>query len=113
MKVLIAGSRGIVDQVTVDTAIQESGFTISEVVSGGARGVDSLGEAWAKAQGIPVKRFLPDWKTYGKAAGPIRNSDMVAYAEAVIAIWDGVSPGTGDTIRKAQTSGKPVYIKYA
>jgi len=110
MKVLIAGSRSITDYETVKTAIKKSGFFIHELVSGGAAGVDKLGEKWANENLIPVKRFLPDWKTHGKKAGPIRNSEMVKVAEAAIIIWDGSSRGTKDTLDKIQKAGKQVFI---
>lgn len=83
---------------------------ITEVVSGGCKGPDTFGEDWATAQGIPVKRFPADWATHGRAAGPIRNSEMIEYADQVIAVWDGKSKGTGDTVRKARRAGLPVHV---
>jgi predicted Rossmann fold nucleotide-binding protein DprA/Smf involved in DNA uptake len=67
MKVIVAGSRDITDYVWVLRAISEAKFKITEIVSGGAKGVDSLGEMYAKENGIPLKVFPADWKTYGKA----------------------------------------------
>lgn len=87
-----------------------SGFEVSEVVSGGARGVDAAGEVWAKGYRIPVRRFPANWKTHGGAAGPIRNGEMAAYADAVIAIWDGQSRGTADMVRQAEQAGLKVYV---
>jgi len=110
MKVLIAGSRSITDYEVVKVAIKKSGFYISELLSGNAAGVDKLGEKWAEENLIPIKRFLPDWKTHGKAAGPIRNSEMVKVAEAAIIIWDGQSRGTKDTFDKMQKAGKQVVL---
>lgn len=110
MKTVIAGSRGITSRKVVDEAIQASGFTISEVVSGGARGVDRLGEDWAEENKVPVKRFLAKWAEYGKAAGPIRNRHMADYAEALIAIWDGESKGTLNMITQAKCRGLHVYV---
>ena len=110
VKILIAGSRTITDYEIVKTAIKKSGFFISEVVSGGAAGVDKLGEKWAQENLTPIKRFLPDWKTHGKAAGPIRNTELVKYCEAAILVWDGVSKGTQDTLNKIQKAGKQVFI---
>lgn len=93
MKVIIAGSRGITDYAIVERAIRESGFQITEVVSGTARGVDRLGERWAAEHGIPVAPFPADWKI-GKNAGILRNAQMAEYAEAAIIIWDGSSNGS-------------------
>ena len=60
MKTIIAGSRDLTDYNLVKLAVEESGFEIAEVVSGGARGVDRLGERWAKEHGVPIKRFIPE-----------------------------------------------------
>lgn len=65
MKVIIAGSRGIVDYAVhyVIKAIKDSKFDVTEVVSGGARGIDWCGEQWAKANDVPIAKFPADWKT--------------------------------------------------
>ena len=76
MKVIIAGSRNIVDYEVVKEAIEESQFTIKKVVSGGAKGVDALGERYADEMNIPLVIFFADWNTHGRSAGPIRNKKM-------------------------------------
>ena len=111
MKVIIAGSRTITDYNVVFSAIRNSGYKITEVVSGGAKGVDRLGERYAHENGIPVKRFLPDWRELGKAAGPVRNADMAEYADALIAIWDGKSAGTRHMIQIMSGLGKFMFVK--
>lgn len=110
MRVIVAGPRTVNRYDIVVRAIKASGFTITEEVSGGADGVDSLGERWAEEQGIPIKRFLARWAKYGRAAGKIRNSKMAKYAEALIAIWDGQSRGTKDMIDKARYRGLHVFV---
>ena len=110
MKVIIAGSRSIIDYEIVKLAVQKSGFTISEVVSGTCAGPDKLGERWAQENNIPIKRFPADWNKHGKVAGPIRNSEMVKYCENAIIIWDGISRGTQDTITKMQNANKELFI---
>lgn len=110
MKVLICGSRTINDYNVVKKAIQDSGFYITEVVSGGAKGVDRLGEMWAREHNVRVKQFLPEWNKYGKQAGILRNKEMVDYADAVIAIWDGESKGTKWTIDYACKHGFAISI---
>lgn len=109
MKVIIAGSRTIHSLPRVARAIKDSGFVVTEVVSGGAQGVDRLGELWADFYGIPVKLFTPDW-SQGKKAGPLRNEAMAAYGEALVAVWDGTSTGTADMIRRAKAHGLKVYV---
>jgi len=110
MKTIIAGSRTITDYETVVDAISTSGFPISEVVCGGASGVDSLGELYAFHNAVPCKKFPAKWHLYGKKAGHIRNQEMADYAEALIAVWDGVSTGTADMIARAQEKGLQVYV---
>jgi len=73
MKVIIAGSRDIVDNNIVIEAIILAHFTITEVVCGLARGPDTLGKLWAQKNNIPVKEFPANWKMFGNSAGPIRN----------------------------------------
>jgi hypothetical protein len=67
-------------------------------LNGGAKGADSYGEYYAKERGIPVTIFLPDWNTYGKKAGYIRNKLIVESSDLVIAFWDRVSKGTKHSI---------------
>jgi len=111
MKTIIAGSRNITELKYVEEAIVESGFTITEIVSGGAKGIDSLGEYYGTKHKIPIKKFPANWKLHGKKAGPIRNEEMAKYAEALIAIWDGKSTGTRDMINRAIKKGFKVYVK--
>ena len=90
-----------------------------EIVSGMAKGADSLGVQYAKERGMSVKEFPAKWddfegkdhweigrtkygKSYWKKAGTYRNSQMAYYADACIAFWDGKSTGTGDMIRQAK-----------
>ena len=110
MKVIIAGSRGITDFALMEQAVSESQFEITEVVSGGACGVDQLGERWAREHDVAIRQFLPDWHTHGKSAGFIRNDLMVKYADALIVLWDGASRGTKHTLEQAQRKGILIYL---
>lgn len=111
MKIIIAGSRHIDPPImAIAGVVDQSQFPVSEVVCGGARGVDKAGAAWAVSRNIPHKNFLPDWDKYGKRAGMLRNVEMGEYAEGLIAIWDGKSRGTQHMIEYMQTLNKPVYI---
>lgn len=110
MKVIIAGSRGIVNTANVFNKLSLSSIDITEVVCGEAQGVDRLGKQWAKGQGIPVKSFPAEWDKYGKSAGYRRNVDMADYADALIAIWDGESKGTQHMIDIAQGKGLQVEL---
>ena len=110
MRTIIAGSRTITDPSLVARAVAESGFEISMVLSGAARGVDHLGAEWARERGVPVQSFPADWKRLGRGAGPARNQAMVTQADALIAIWDGRSPGTRDVIERARAGGLHVFV---
>ena len=81
-----------------------------EIVSGGAKGADSISEKFAAVCGIPTKIFPANWDKHGKAAGFIRNKDIVDYCDMVIAFWDRKSKGTKHTIDLALKASKPVWI---
>lgn len=110
MKTIIAGSRSITSFETVRKAVEASNMLISEVVSGGAHGVDSLGEEWARLRGIPIKRFPAKWDFYGRSAGYRRNEEMADYAEALIAVWNGQSNGTRHMIDIARERKLRVFV---
>ena len=110
MKVIVAGSRSITDYKMVKEAIEKSGFDVTEIVSGTARGVDRLGEKWARENGVPIHMFPADWDRHGKAAGYIRNTDMGKYADALICVWDGDSKGSKHMIDIMYKFGKPTKI---
>lgn len=111
MKTIIAGSRNINDLRLLERVIEKSGFEISEVVCGGARGVDDLGRKWAgNGNRIPLKLFPAKWDEFGKSAGYRRNVEMADYADALIAIWDGKSKGTKHMIDIANKKRLKVYV---
>lgn len=110
MKVAVVGSRTITDYSVVREIL--GNYTITQIVSGGAKGIDSLAEQFSATVMLPnaPKVFLPDWQTHGKGAGFIRNKEIVNYADTVIAIWDGVSKGTKHSIDYARKQGKIVDV---
>jgi len=116
MRTIIAGSRTVNDYALVERAVADSGFILTEVVSGMARGVDTLGERWAAEHGVPVDRKPADWKTYGRRAGYLRNVEMAEYAAAgegpgqLVAIWENGSRGTAHMIRLAREHGLDVFV---
>ena len=117
MKLIIAGSRGITDINIIFDAVGKAMIhewdikgLPDEVVSGTARGVDRLGEAWANNYGVKVTRMPAQWNIYGKSAGYRRNEEMAIYANALVAIWDGESRGTKHMIDLANKHGLKVYV---
>ena len=110
MKTIIAGSRTVVDYGILLEAVVQAPFVITTVVSGGARGADKLGELYAAAARLPLHVYPADWKNYGRKAGFIRNIEMAQNAEALIAVWDGVSRGTKHMIEEAKKHGLTVYV---
>lgn len=79
------------------------------VVHGGSRGADELADRWAKARGVNVVPFPADWKKFKKAAGPIRNTQMLeaAMPDLVVAFPGGA--GTNDLVAKAYDMDIPVW----
>lgn len=112
MNVIIAGSRVIEEYEHVVSAVRASGFEITTVICGMADGVDMLGHAYAMANNIPVVEMPADWAQYGRRAGYLRNTEMGKKADALIAIYDGNSKGTGHMIDIAHSMGLKVHIHY-
>lgn len=111
MRVIIAGSRhGRFTYKDVDNAIKDSGFEITEVFCGEAKGPDSLGKEWAFNNGIKCKSFKPNWNKYPKTAGMIRNADMLVNADALIVLIYDNSPGSMHMHSIAKTKGIPVFV---
>lgn len=112
MKCIIAGSRSITDIALVRKAFFVAPFSVrvSEIVSGGADGVDSIAELLAAEIGVPVCRFLPDWAEYGRYAGPKRNAEMAKYADCLVLVWDGVSAGSASMLREAKKAGLEIHV---
>jgi hypothetical protein len=87
------------------------GNNVSEIVCGKARGADTFGENWGRANGLDISEFPADWKRHGKGAGPKRNMLMGDYADMLLAFWDGKSRGTKHMIDYMRKLGKPVMVK--
>lgn len=115
MRVIVAGSRGFgaLDYPLVEEVCLTSGYWFTTILSGGAAGVDRLGEQFARNINAPVEQFLANWKRYGRSAGPRRNEEMARRAEALVAVWDGKSSGTAHMISTARARGLLVYVRIA
>ena len=109
VRVIICGGRDA-PAPAVFMGIRASGIQPTIVLCGDARGADTFGASWAGMNNIPVEHYPAEWDKHGKAAGLIRNEEMIKNANAMIAIWDGNSPGTKHAIETAQRYGLHVYV---
>jgi hypothetical protein len=108
MKVVIAGSRcSYIPNISIWRSITSNDIDVTEIVSGGASGVDSCAIYYANEYNIPYRVFLADWTKYGQAAGPIRNKQMAEYADILIAFPGG--RGTANMISQMKLLNKPIY----
>lgn len=115
MKIAIVGSRTFSDYEllsnTVKTYCKANNIFPKIIVSGGAKGADTLAERFAKENNLEKKIFHPNWELLGRNACSARNTEIVEFSDLVFAFWDGQSPGTKDSITKAENLGKTVIIK--
>ncbi len=118
-KVIVAGGRDFTDKTRLynvldkmfihpDAVMPDSNAL--EIVCGGARGADSLGDQWAITNWVPVQEFPGGWATHGKSAGHRRNVEVASYADVLVAFWDGESKGTRHMIDTALKSGLEVHV---
>ena len=115
MHIIIAGCRDFNDYSVVEKEMMDFvgkfiGKVEMEIVSGGATGVDALGERFAKEHGLALRVVPADWKTFGRSAGPRRNEQMARIAGTLVAFWDGKSRGTKNMIETARKLGLQVKV---
>lgn len=115
-KLIVAGGRTYDDRTEMDVCIRETLAELPDdyvvtIVSGMANGADMLAYEWAKANGCKVISMPAKWKELGKRAGYVRNVDMAAIADGLLAFWDGKSKGTQHMITIAKTSPALPYIR--
>ena len=106
MKLLVIGSRSITD-FDLSPYIEAS---VDLIISGGADGIDTLAEVCADKHQISKLIMYPQYQVYGKGAPIRRNHQMVDIADSVLAVWDGASRGTADTIRYARKQHKDITV---
>lgn len=119
LKVIIAGSRNFNNYKLLKKKMDfflknkidknKPSFNI-EIVSGTARGADTLGEKYAKEKGFALKRFPANWDLYGKKAGYIRNKEMRNYADVCVVFWDAESKGSKHMINLAKEDNMPIRV---
>lgn len=106
MKLAIIGSRNC-PPINIEEHLK---YVPDTIISGGAVGVDTYAQEFAKKKGLKLIIFYPNYEKYGKAAPLKRNELIVAECDCLIAFWDGVSRGTKFTIDYATKQNKPVKI---
>lgn len=109
MRIGVIGSRSFLDYELLEKTLNKilDRTQISSIISGGAKGADSLAEKYAQLNNIDVTIFKPDW-SLGKGAAAIRNIKIVENSDIIIAFWDGVSKGTKMTIGMATSKNVKV-----
>lgn len=114
VKLVIVGSRTFNDYRLAENIINhiavEYGYKYIEIVSGGARGADAIGERYADNNGITKKIIPVDWNRWGKRAGFIRNVDIIDNCDICICFWDGENHGTKHDIDLCVKKHKPCFI---
>lgn len=106
MRVAVIGSRGLL----VSDLEKYLPDGVVEIISGGAKGIDSCARAYALENGIRLTEFLPEYDKYGRSAPLKRNLKIIENADLVLAFWDGVSRGTEFVIDNCKQMGVPVKI---
>lgn len=106
MKVAVIGSRGL-RVASLDEYLPD---TTTEIVSGGAKGVDASAKEYALAHNLKLTEFLPEYNKFGRGAPLKRNLTIIEYADIVLAFWDGKSRGTKFVIDNCHRLGIPIKI---
>ena len=114
MRLGIVGSREFLDYSllagTVDNFVEKTKIKVEKIISGGAKGADSLAVRYASEHGYPMVEFKPDYGLYGRGAPLKRNTTIVENSDIVLAFVTASSKGSWDAIRKAQAQNKIVRI---
>ena len=106
MKIAVIGSRNL----TVENLGQYLPEATTEIVSGGAKGIDTCAREYALANGLKLTEFLPEYEKYGRGAPLKRNLQIIDYADEVLAFWDGRSRGTKYVIEQCKKRNKKVTV---
>jgi len=113
MRVLVCGGRDFNDALTLGSwlgGIHKNNGPITLLIEGGARGADFMARKFAEWSGIPVKTFPADWDRHGKAAGPIRNRQMLEEGKPDLVVAFAGGKGTANMVEQAKAAGIKVLI---
>ena len=106
MKIAVIGSR----ELKVNDLEKYLPVGVTEIVSGGAKGVDTCAREYANTKGLKLTEFLPEYNRYGRGAPLKRNLQIIDYADEVLAFWDGRSRGTKYVIEQCKKRNKKVTV---
>lgn len=106
MKVLVTGGRNYLNQKRVWEVLD--GLAITELLHGGCRGADNLAANWAKDRGVTATVYLPDWRSFGPSAGPMRNERMIREGKPDLVVAFPGGDGTADCVQRAHNAHIPV-----
>lgn len=106
MRAAVIGSRGL-SVANLGAYLPKD---ITEIVSGGAKGVDTSAKEYALAHNLKLTEFLPQYDKFGRSAPLKRNIEIIEYADIVLAFWDGKSRGTKFVIENCRKRGIPVKV---
>lgn len=109
MSIAVVGSRDFNDY-NLMCKVLNTIYGTESIVSGGAIGADTLSATWARAHNYSVFEIIPNYKKYGGRAPLIRNKEIIAQSDWVVAFWDGRLPGTKNSIMHARNMMKPLTI---
>lgn len=109
-RLLVSGSRSIDDRKVVKWAIKNAPYKPDVIMTGAAEGVDQMAEDVAREMETPYASIPAKWSEHGDSAGPRRNQILVDRADALLAVWDGESPGTKDAMQKAAEASLPIMM---
>ena len=115
LRVIIAGSRDMdlyEGRKLLESALEIIEWEPTVVLCGMAPGADTIGRIWANDNNIPVEEYPAAWNKYGLQAGFIRNVEMARKADALLALWNGYSKGTGHMIDTARKLELKSYVKF-
>lgn len=110
MKIAVVGSRNFSDQIQLENELNAIKNQIELIISGGAVGADTFAENWAKKNSIPTLIIKPDWKTYGRSAGVVRNKQIIESCDYCYAFWDCKSKGTEYSINYCSKISKEIKV---
>lgn len=115
MRILVCGGRNFMNQELVDRILFEvtqldNQYTMGTIIHGNARGADTFGALWGYRMGWKVEPYGAEWRKYGKAAGPIRNKQMLDEGKPDLVIAFPGGKGTANMVQLAHKAGVPVRV---